>query len=412
MITLPRTPAARRQGFTLIELLQAIAILAILIGLLGPMIEHVRQAALKEQIRRDLVVINAAMRLYYLDSPDLRYPFPASLSDPKLQDLIRTAEYESLHDNDSHIYYENALGYYHQSVMDQPEIRKPHSAVLDRVRNSEAHADAVPYFILSVRPGPENLTAHAAHGFDYRLAGGVRLNPTRPENAALYKADVADSSEVVTPDHEYLGCQLTPTYCLVPEEPAWAWNVAVNRVPAPRLSPRFDIGQLALTVRAAELVVPVLEANPQLIPQVRAYVVNPTNIAFLLNKIDPDWDLGIPYRDLVGGYAAPFADLLGFGAYDVDPDTLPLVTVDPEADPGYLFSPEAMRHLIVFYFDKPGHVRAGIEMMDAVEEAEGRGNLNAKAGQLRAFRNFVNAQEGKSLSPWGARVLRVMSLTL
>ena len=181
-------------------------------------------------------------------------------------------------------------------------------------------------------------------------------------------------------------------------------------------SPSVDAARLSASLAlGAETVTPILRAHPELIPQVRPFLAQADIVDQTFKTLDLNGDEVLTLDEMLQNpFIAPFADFLktpGFFGPEIDRQ-IEIRRTDLTGDPKFLFSYESLRILSAFYVKNHGIAHALIVKLDAAEAAEARGDLHAKAGELKAFGNLVRAQSDKALPAVQAQALVTLAQTL
>jgi prepilin-type N-terminal cleavage/methylation domain-containing protein len=167
--------------------------------------------------------------------------------------------------------------------------------------------------------------------------------------------------------------------------------------------------------QAAETVTPLLLSLPDAIPAVRPYLMQSGVTDKVFDLLDTNGDGVLKLDELLQNkYIAPFAPFLrtpGFFGPEIDAQ-IAVTKTDLAGDPSFLFSYDSLRALSSFYSAKEGIAHALVAKLDAAEDAERRGDIEAKEGALNAFSNQVRAQTGKALTLNQAVVLVTLAHTL
>ncbi len=108
---------------------------------------------------------------------------------------------------------------------------------------------------------------------------------------------------------------------------------------------------------------------------------------------------------------APFLKTPGFFGPEIDAQIV-IQRKDLTGDPLFLFSYESLRILSEHYSVKHGVAHSLAEKLEEAEEAERRGHLLVKDLELKAFEHEVRAQTGKAFTPSQAQVLLTLVQTL
>jgi prepilin-type N-terminal cleavage/methylation domain-containing protein len=269
---------ARRRGFTLIELLVVIAIIAILIGLLVPAVQRVREAANRAQCANNLKQIGLAAQLYH----DVKKHLPPVIGYyPPAREAFGTYFFHLLPHLEQDNLYRRALGSVPFPPPDGP-------TVVHFPGNKNVYSQPVKILLCPSDPSVDADGVVTINGFPFGASSYApnamviaRRFPPGPQGKTRF-ADITDGlTNTILHAEKYARC--TNTFMAPPFRDggnAWAYGgaAAFPWQPPPMTPPRLGFGP-AFAIRAF-----AVSGAPNAIGEGSIFQVQPTPF---LGNCDP-----------------------------------------------------------------------------------------------------------------------------